>query len=113
MMAEHFAKSARGPRVFRRIAKGAAVALTIGAFGVAGFSGVLAKHGDDDWNDGTFASGGSGGSGVWDDDVASGGSGNDGGWVVVGGSGGSGGWDDDDRVFGSGGSGGDDDWLDD
>lgn len=78
----------------RRLAKAAVTALAIAAFGVAGFSGVLAKDGADDWGDWDVASGGwgdrwvfgsggsAGGSGGWDDD-----------WDVA--SGGSGGWDDD------------------
>lgn len=89
----------------RQLAKVAVTALAIGAFAAAGLSGAMAKHGDDDWDDSIFASGGSGGSGIWDDDVASGGSGGSGAWPVFG-SGGSGGDDWDDDFF-------DDDWFDD
>src|SRR5688572_24828349 len=96
------ADAGSGPVSRRRLAKTAVVALAIAGFGLAGFSGALAKDGwdDDDWVFG--ASGGSGGSG---------------GVVASGGSGGSG--FDDDGVFipsggsgGSGGSGWDDDWDD-
>jgi hypothetical protein len=89
----------------RNAAKALLVAGAIGGLALAGLSGSLAKHGDDDWSEGIFASGGSGGSGVWDDDFASGGSGGSGIWLMPGsgGSGGSG-WDDD--FF-------DDDWFDD
>ena len=81
----------------RRLAKTALTLLAIGAFAAAGLSGAMAKHGDDDWTESIFASGGSGGSGIWDDDVASGGSGGSGIWIMPGsgGSGGSGGWDDE------------------
>jgi hypothetical protein len=83
----------------RRLAKIAVTAFAILAFGIAGLSGALA-HNSDGWDDdgyeepsggsgwyddGMFASGGSGGSSgiIWDDD-----------WGVgSGGSGGSG-WDD-------------------
>ncbi len=90
----------------RNAAKALLVAGAIGSLALAGLSGALAKHGDDDWSEGIFASGGSGGSGDWDDDVASGGSGGSGIWIMPGsgGSGGSGGWDDD--FF-------DGDWFDD
>lgn len=90
----------------RNAAKTLLVAGAIGGLALAGLSGALAKHGDDDWSEDIFASGGSGGSGVWDDDFASGGSGGSGVWLMPGsgGSGGSGGWDDD--LF-------DDDWFDD
>ena len=71
----------------RKIAKVAVTALAIAAFGVAGFSGAMAKDGADDWGDWSVASGGPG----WGDDVASGGW--DDSWVF--GSGGSSGWDDD------------------
>ncbi len=84
----------------RRLAKTALTLLAIGAFAAAGLSGAMAKHGDDDWTESIFASGGSGGSGIWGDDIASDGSGI---WIMPG-SGGSGGWDDD--LF-------DDDWFDD
>ena len=90
----------------RNAAKALLVAGAIGGLALAGLSGALAKHGDDDWSEGIFASGGSGGSGVWNDDLGSGGSGGSGGWLMPGsgGSGGSGVWDDD--LF-------DDDWFDD
>jgi hypothetical protein len=89
----------------RRVAKVAVTAFAIAAFGAAGLSGALAKHGADD---GVFASGGSGGSGVWDDSVASGGSGVwDDDWTVASGGSGSGVWDDD-WFGGSGGHGWDD-----
>jgi hypothetical protein len=87
----------------RQAIKVAVVALAIAAFGAAGLSGALAKHGADDWSESVFGSGGSGGSG-WDDHFASGGSGGSG-WdddsVFASGGSGSGGWDD--SIFSSGG----------
>jgi hypothetical protein len=87
----------------RQAIKVAVVGLAIAAFGAAGLSGALAKHGADDWGESVFGSGSSGGSG-WDDRFASGGSGGSG-WdddgVFASGGNGSGGWDD--SIFSSGG----------
>jgi hypothetical protein len=87
----------------RQAIKVAVVALAIAAFGAAGLSGALAKHGADDWSESVFGSGSSGGSG-WDDHFASGGSGGSG-WdddgIFASGGSGSGGWDD--SIFSSGG----------
>ncbi|HEX5106284.1 MAG TPA: hypothetical protein VFV87_20835 [Pirellulaceae bacterium] len=88
----------------RQAIKVAVVALAIAAFGAAGLSGALAKHGADDWSESVFGSGSSGGSG-WDDQFASGGSGGSG-WddddIFASGGSGSGGWDDD-SIYSSGG----------
>ena len=87
----------------RQAIKVAVVALTIAAFGAAGLSGALAKHGADDWSESVSGSGASGSSG-WDDQFATGGSGGSGwddGVIMPSGGSSSGGWDD--SIFSSGG----------